>query len=445
MDSPHSPNRPDSTADSSARSAGAARDPRESGPLDRATALTYLGTGDRLLAEGDFQNASAWYGRVIGFEEPAITAAALLGLGNCLYRLDHDDQALATWRSIVELGPTPSVYPAWRQIAAALVRDGDLNGARKAYREAQRLAPPEDRAEIATRLGWLAKETGDTGAARRYFAQGRGGTGLPMPLSYLIIAVTVIVSLTASTPDGTFLMNALDLDKVAVAQGEWWRLLTVALVHAPVLSDPLHLLFNMYALFLVGPLVEQIYGWRLLGLMYVLCAAAGSMASFVTGDPFGVSVGASGAIFGLFGIVFAASRIHHPVLDRQGRAMVGQIGFLIAVNLFLGFSGIMGNIDNAAHIGGLLSGLWLGFVLVPGNARTLRDLWQVPAGTAPPATASDLRTMVVVRVLAVAALVVVIFVGLAVGSDPARFRGSGFTSSTVAGSSVAIASPVAPG
>ena len=101
----------------------------------------------------------------------------------------------------VKLGETPSTYPAWRQIAAALVRDGDLTGAAAAYREADRRAPAEDKAEIASRLGWLAKETGDPRGARRYFARSRGGTGLPIPLTYLIIGLTVIVSLAASTTD----------------------------------------------------------------------------------------------------------------------------------------------------------------------------------------------------------------------------------------------------
>ncbi len=76
----------------------------------------------------------------------------------------------------------------------------------------------------------------------------------------------------------------------------------------------MHLLLNMYALYLVGPIVEQIYGWKLFGLMYVLCALTGSVASFLFGTQ--PSVGASGAIFGLFGVIFAATRVHHPIAWR---------------------------------------------------------------------------------------------------------------------------------
>lgn len=394
-------------------------DPRTSGPLDRATALAFLEIGDQLLAAGELDAAGGYYQRVIGHDDPAITAAAVLGVGNVLYRLDRDDEALATWQRVPSLGETPSAYPAWRQIAAARVRNGDLAGAVKAYREADRQAPAEDRAEIASRLGWLAKETGDAGAARRYFARSRGTTGLPIPLSYLLIGVTVIVSLTAMTPDGIGLLDALSLDKSAVAAGEWWRLLTVTLIH----GGAAHLFFNMYALFLVGPLVERIYGWKLFGLMYLLSAAAGSTGSYLLGDPNIPSVGASGAIFGLFGIVLAASRAHDPVLDRQGRALVAQIGGLIVINLLIGFGvvGLGGNIDNAAHVGGLLAGLWLGFVLVPGNVRTLRDLWQVPAGASGAAPAADRRLALVIRTLAIVALATAILVGVALGSDPRRF------------------------
>ncbi len=417
----------DATPDPMARPA----DPRESGPLDRATALTFLSIGDRLLASGEAEAAGGYYQRVVGFDDKAVTAAAIFGVANVLYRLDRDDEALATWREVVKLGATPSAYPAWRQIAAGLVRSGDLRGATAAYREADRRAPAEDKAEIASRLGWLAKETGDTRGARRYFARSRGGSALPIPLTYIIIGLTVIVSLTTMAPDGSAYLETLWLESGAVANGEWWRLLTVTLVHGGLL----HLMFNMYALYLVGPIVERIYGWKMFGLIYLLCAAAGSAASLVFGDPQVPSVGASGAIFGLFGVVLAATRIHDPILDRRGRALTGQIGMLIVINLLFGFSGAGGNIDNAAHVGGLLAGLWLGFILVPGNVQTMRDLWQVPAGGSSDRSvtaALDRRLVLLVRLLAIAALATVIVVAVAIGSDRSRTAGPGTVTSAAA-------------
>ena len=142
--------------------------------LTRDVALTLLERGGDLLASGDFADAGAHFERVVGFDDPAITAAALLGLGEAHYRLNDEDAAVQTWSAILELPETPSTYTAWRNIAAARVRAHDNAGAIEAYRQADRRAPPEDKAEIANRLGWLSKETGDTRASRRYFSRARG-------------------------------------------------------------------------------------------------------------------------------------------------------------------------------------------------------------------------------------------------------------------------------
>ena len=120
------------------------------GRLSRVAAQSLLARGDELLAAGDFGDAAAHYQRVVGFDDPAVTAAALLGLGEARYRLDDEAGAVATWEAVIQLGDTSSTYPAWRNVAAARVRAGDLRGAQRAYREADRLAPPADKAEIAS-------------------------------------------------------------------------------------------------------------------------------------------------------------------------------------------------------------------------------------------------------------------------------------------------------
>ncbi|HYX11786.1 MAG TPA: rhomboid family intramembrane serine protease [Candidatus Acidoferrum sp.] len=387
-------------------------DPSIPGPLDRPTAIALLARADEEFAAGEFRDAARYYSRVVGYEEAAITGAALLGLGNVLFRLDRDDEAEATWEEVLKLPESPATYQAWRQVAATRVRNGDLRGAITAYREADRRAPAADKAEIANRLGWLAKETGDTRGARRQFARGRGGDSMPM-LTYLIIAVTVVTTFTAwSAMEGNNagpIYDALELNKAALASGEYWRLFTVTLVHAPPSFGYIHLATNMYALYLVGPIVEQIYGWPRMLMMYLVAAAAASTASFLFTPE--SSVGASGAIFGLFGVVFAVSRTHHPMLDRRSRSLIRQVGMLIAINLVIGFS-LGGTIDNAAHIGGLVAGLWLGFLLVPSNVPTLASMWQAPTGN--PST-GDPRMRNVLQALGVLALVVAIAVGLVVG------------------------------
>jgi membrane associated rhomboid family serine protease len=355
------------------------------GPLPRDVALAALDRAAQLMTSADFVDAARLYQRVIGFNDPAVTAAALLGLGEAWHRLDEDDRALATWEEATRLPDSPSTYPAWRNVAAARVRAGDLRGAMAAYREADRRAPSADRPEIASRLGWLSKELGDRGAAGKYFARARGDTGTSVTIG--LVAITTITSLVVdfAGAEGTQLGDLLALDKVAVAQGEIWRLWTVTLVHAPLNVMPFHLLFNMYALWLAGPFVEQLYGrWRFLAF-YLLFAAGGSLLTFAFGESRG-GVGASGAIFGLFGLLFAAQRTHRPVLDRQSRAFLGQLGGLLAINLVFGF--VVRGIDNFAHIGGLISGAWLGLLLAPTNVPTLRSLWRRPGpvpGTTVPA------------------------------------------------------------
>ena len=256
-------------------------DRSEPGRLTRETALAHLQRGSELLSSGDFAEAGQHFSRVVGFDDPAITASALLGLGEAHYRLNDEAAAVASWEAVLQLPETPSTYTAWRNVAAARVRDGDLRGAIAAYREADKRAPIEDKAEIANRLGWLTKETGDTRAAGKYFAKGRGD-GPRITATLVLIAVTSVISLTAMlSSEGKFLYDLLQLDKPAVAAGEYWRLWTVTLLHSP--EDPLHLIFNMYALYLAGTIVERWYGVGRFLAFYLACAAAGSTGSFVFG------------------------------------------------------------------------------------------------------------------------------------------------------------------
>ncbi len=381
-------------------------DPSRSGRLTAEEARGHLHAADDALRAGEFRDAAVRYSRVVGFDDPAITAAALLGLGEARYRLDEEAAALASWEAAVQLGETPSAYVGWRNIAAARVRGGDLSGAIEAYREADRRAPAEDKPAIANRLGWLLKEQGDPRASRRYFAKGRGDGPL-ISVTIALIAATVIVSASALlSAEGQPLIDAFALDKLKLAQGEYWRLWTVTLLH----GSPLHLFFNMYALYLAGPIVQRWYGSVTFVVMYLACAAAGSVGSFVFGGDV-PSVGASGAIFGLFGVLLAAGRLHHPI-DRQGRMLVGQLGMLILINIAFGFA--VRGIDNAAHLGGLAAGLWLGALLVPNRVQTMSSLWQRLGGGG---SAARLQQMpIYLPVIAIGVVAAVVVAGLVVGT-----------------------------
>jgi hypothetical protein len=119
----------------------------------------------------------------------------------------------------------------------------------------------------------------------------------------------------------------------------------------------------------------------------------------------------------LFGLLLAAGRTHRPV-DRQSRAIVSQIGMLILINIAFGFA--VAGIDNAAHLGGLAAGIWIGLFVPPTGVQTLASLWQRPAdaGTAHVASVPD---FVPAAALAVVAFVVV--VGLAIGTSSRSAHG----------------------
>jgi membrane associated rhomboid family serine protease len=386
-------------------------------PLDRATAMAVVRHADELMEASEPDQALVLYSRAAAMPDKDIAAAGIYGMGNALYRLDRDDEALVAWERVTTMGETPVTYRAWRQVAAARVRAHDLPGALTAYRESDKRAPARDKAEIQSRLGWLSKETGNTRAAGRYFARSRGDA-LPYFMTYLMIGVTVVTSLIAmqnphaipgAPNNGGPLELQLQLDKIAIAHGELYRLLSVVLVHDP--TNILHLAFNMYALWYAGQLVERMYGARLLLFFYVLSGIAASISSYVFGDSV-YAVGASGAIFGLFGIVLVATRYHHAILDAQSRAIASQVGVLIVLNIFLGFSGLLGNVDNSAHVGGLIAGVWLALLMPPGQVPTLASFWQSQRGVA-----TSKLTKLALPAFGVAALVAVLVVGYIVGTS----------------------------
>lgn len=129
---------------------------------------------------------------------------------------------------------------------------------------------------------------------------------------------------------------------IGVAEGQYYRLITSAFLHAGVL----HILFNMFALAQIGPVLEQALGRARYLSLYLLSALGGSVAAFLFAPTNQPSVGASGAIFGLFGA-------YYVVVRRLG-GETGPIVLLLVVNLVITFT--VPNIDYRAHLGGLVTG-----------------------------------------------------------------------------------------
>jgi membrane associated rhomboid family serine protease len=387
------------------------RDAGRAGPLDADVAVGLLQRGQTLTEQGDWDIAAGTFSRVVGSPDPAVHTAALLGLAECRYRLDDEPAAIQAWISATQAPENPLTWRAWKALAAARVRAGDMAAAARSYREAARRAPQSEQAELQSRIGWLSKELGDGRASERAFSRSRT-RGVPQPtITYALLAVTVVTSLMTLVGGQDELQSLLLLDKFAILfDNEYWRLLTVVLVHGSLI----HLLFNMYALWTIGPIVEALYGpWRYLAI-YGLCAVAGSAASYATSP--NPAVGASGAVFGLFGALLVADHVHKPALTRNARNLTMQVGILIGINLVIGFS--IPGIDNAAHVGGLIAGAWLGFVLVPLGAR-LDSFWSRPAGATGAGASSTVSSAVdrtrVLSVAGVALLVAAIVLVVAVG------------------------------
>jgi membrane associated rhomboid family serine protease len=135
---------------------------------------------------------------------------------------------------------------------------------------------------------------------------------------------------------------------LGVADGQWYRLITSAFLHEPGLSGigPAHILFNMWALVVVGPALEQSLGRLRYLALYLLSALGGSVLIYFIGQADAPSLGASGAIFGLFGAWFVVSR--RLRLDSRG------IIVLIVLNLAISFA--IPHVAWQAHLGGLVTG-----------------------------------------------------------------------------------------
>jgi membrane associated rhomboid family serine protease len=170
-----------------------------------------------------------------------------------------------------------------------------------------------------------------------------------------MVFIAMSVSFYLLTSFGAFgqqIIDALAQDNQAVAAGEWWRIFTVVLLHGSIT----HLLFNMWALWVLGPQVERGVGtWPFVSL-YLAAAAVGGMFAYYFGGPNDFGVGASGAIFGLFGIWLSWAL--HRRSTTYGRAVLNQLGFLLLINAAMPF--IFPGISWQAHLGGLIAGLVIG-------------------------------------------------------------------------------------
>jgi membrane associated rhomboid family serine protease len=196
----------------------------------------------------------------------------------------------------------------------------------------------------------------------------RATTNEPV-LTYMLIGICVVAflgqvfggaSATGSGFGGSTLLEEGAISRSAIADGEYWRLLTAGFLHAGLF----HLFFNMFALYILGTMLEPAIGRLRFALIYFVSLLAGSFGALLV-EPDSLTVGASGAIFGLMGAAVIVLR------NRGISPLESGLGLWIGLNLLITFT--VPNISIGGHIGGLIGGALAAFVLFD-----LRDSVRVP-------------------------------------------------------------------
>ena len=175
-------------------------------------------------------------------------------------------------------------------------------------------------------------------------------------LTYLLIAINVIAFVAMAASGGGIdgrggsVYREGALFGPAVDAGDWWRIVTAGFLH----SGPLHIMFNMYFLYFLGTLLEPEIGKLRFAIIYFVSLVGGSFGALLL-SPDAVTVGASGAVFGLMGAAILAMRARG--IDPM------QSGLGVTLLLNLGITFLIPNISIGGHIGGLLAGGIVGYLL----------------------------------------------------------------------------------
>jgi len=176
------------------------------------------------------------------------------------------------------------------------------------------------------------------------------------------VAIYVVLAILSQNPfniSTDVLVNFGAQINLLVAQGQIWRVFTAMFLHFSIT----HIGLNMLSLFFVGSAVEVMYGkWRYL-LIYLASGIVGGIVTFFVMPPNTLAAGASGAIFGVFGALGVFYIVNRQALGAYGRGAIGNWLFWIGLNLVFGFS--IPGIGIWDHIGGLIAGMLLGFLLMP--------------------------------------------------------------------------------
>jgi rhomboid protease GluP len=174
--------------------------------------------------------------------------------------------------------------------------------------------------------------------------------------TYAILAVTTLVFIGQLILGDPFTYYGLKVNDL-ILQGEYWRFVTPIFFHANIL----HFFFNMYALYNIGLQIERPLGYARFLMIYFFSGVVGVLASFLFSTT--ASLGASGAIFGLIGALAVFLYRHTRLFGPAGRNMLYNVVFIIAANLVISVA--TPGIDLWAHVGGLVAGTALAWLVAP--------------------------------------------------------------------------------
>jgi rhomboid protease GluP len=214
------------------------------------------------------------------------------------------------------------------------------------HEAAQRGEEPENAVQRVEVAPWLRRQSTSMAVTQAIFG-----------INVAVFVAMALAGVSITDPSGRELVRWGANFGPYTMGGQWWRLLTCVFLHIGII----HIGFNMWCLWDLGRLAESLYGHWTFGAVYLITGLSASVAS-VAWHPTGLSAGASGAIFGIAGALIASFYLGEFSLPRAAVA-----GTLRSVVMFAGynlvFGAISGRTDNAAHVGGLVSGLILGALI----------------------------------------------------------------------------------
>lgn len=379
---------------------------------DPSQARAYLAAGLVAEAAGNVQAAADRFNQAIQADHAF--APAYYYFGRLLSKHEEWEGARRVWETAYALDPTQWRYRAGLALLEAPARRP------AALRTAYAAAMAGGEGTLGVRLRWLgtfvAGVLAPLAGERRTLDRRQAAEAFrllqarPVIVIYLLLAINVAMYFFLESHGGS--QNSAVLDRYGakddveiIHHGQWWRLITPIFLHAGLA----HLAVNSLSLYMVGPLFERCVGSARFLYVYFFAGICGSVFSVAASTD--LAVGASGAIFGVFGALGVFFYHNRHLFGRASRALVGQVVVLSVVNLLI--PNVVGGIDGWAHLGGLLGGILAAILVGPALGRPSPALQpdDVLRERRPPTT--------VATVLGVAALVLVALAVAVIGWNPA--------------------------